>query len=250
MAFERVASRIRKSTLLSLGAADKPEQVNKAFRPLIFKEAVEGSAAVIFPLKDARLNELVRAGFNCPRFRSWPRGKLDLQELREFRELLRVARQGISLRNFREEKILEPTPMLPVAYDQTDWAFIEKFCTEHNRNFHTLVNEGLPLNDSEFAGKILLRSDETYTVSCFEGYGTPRFVDDGTAKSVKVYHQKFGLRPPEGIPESVEALVLRLKSFRENFRPMIIEFSVYPYDVGIQKQKTILWEWRSGRATS
>ncbi len=198
-------------------------------------------APQMLPLKHVRLQELADAGFNCPDFRFWLRNQLRLPELEAF-----YKKQGsISLRTVTEENPLEETPKLPVAYDVSDWGSIAHFCGRYNRQYHTLVNEALPLRDSIYAGNIVLLDSRRYLISYFEGYGTPRDVDDKTSE-LNVFLRAFGVEAPNWIPESIRMLGERFEGFRPDFRPMTIEFSLYPYPVGILRQSEIFWEWRGG----
>ena len=224
-------------------AADSPSPLRNWLGQMLLKNAAATSEQLL-PLKHVRLQELADAGFNCADFRFWPKNKLDVAELREFWQ-----KQGrISLRNFREETALEQTPKLPVAYDRSDWSAILDFCRRYNREYHTLVNEALPLKDSLYAGNIILLDEEHYVVSYFEGYGTPRDVDDKEHPELKVYVRKFGVAVPSWAPELFAELAAKLQSFRTCFRPMTVEFSAYPYPVGICRRQEVFWEWRGGAA--
>lgn len=210
---------------------------------VLLKEVTGNQQAQILPLKHRRLQELAEAGFNCPDSQFWLRGQLNTTELREF-----FKRYGrISLRNFTEENALAETPKLPVAYGRNDWGFIEEFCERNNALYHTLVNQFLPPDESLVAGNIILLDSKRYAVSCFEGSGTPRDVDDKISE-LKVYQRNFVDSPPTWVPRTLEELVAQLRKFHPNFRPMTVEFSIYPYAVGMRARPDILWEWRGGSA--
>ncbi|MEY4722737.1 MAG: hypothetical protein RLZZ324_250 [Candidatus Parcubacteria bacterium] len=193
------------------------------------------------PLKHTRLADLEHAGFNVADHRAWLRGELDEPALEAF-----LRQHGsISLRNFREETPGEPTPKLPVEYEQTDWHHVREFCREYNRQYHTLVNQALPLGESLYAGNVILMDDARYVVSYFQGYGTPRDVDATPNGKLNVFMRSFGDAPPH-VPEGLRDIGERFKTFLPQHRPMTIEFSIYPHAVGRLRRPEIFWEWRGG----
>lgn len=228
-----------------VSAADAPAFFRSWLAGLLLKKNPGKPQMQVLPLKHVRLRQLAEAGFNCPDFRYWLRGELNIPELKSFWE-----KHGrLSLRNVREEVLLEQTPKLPVAYDKEDWGFIADFCEHHNRQYHTLVNEALPLRDSLVAGNIILLDAERYVVSYFEGYGTPRDVDEKPSSELRVYLRPFDARVPEWAPHGLEELVARLQASHPSFSPVIpktFEFSIYPYPVGLLRRPEVFWEWRSG----
>ncbi len=226
-------------------AADAPSFFRSWLGHILLKNISQKPQMQILPLKHTRLEQLAEAGFNCPDFCYWLRGELNPLELKDFLE--KYGR--ISLRNVTEERLLEQTPKLPVEYDQNDWDFISDFCSKYNRQYHTLVNEALPLKDSLIAGNIILLDPERYVVSYFEGYGTPRDVDDKGSSELKVYLRPFNTPVPEWAPKKLEELVAQLQTSHLNFSPITpktFEFSIYPYPVGLQQRPEVFWEWRSG----
>lgn len=241
-AFGRVQHKQRKSIKL-ICPVEIPLSQKNLCGSLLSKIKKSETNIQLLPLKHLRLQELADSGFNCPDFRFWLRGTLNIAELREFLKI----HKKISLRNFTEENVLAETPKLPVAYGKNDWNFIEEFCGRNNTQYHTLVNQFLPPDESLLAGNIILLDDTRYAVSCFEGPGTPRDVDDKVSE-LKVCQRKFNEPPPKWVPETLKNLVSKLKTFRPDFRPMTIEFSIYPYAVGMLSRPEILWEWRGGSA--
>jgi hypothetical protein len=210
------------------------------------KSILECDAHEPLPLKDARLRQLLDAGFNIAHFRSWLRQKLDLTQLRELFEKY----PSLSLRTFSEEWNNEPPPRLPVLYDQRQWEKIKEFCSINNRSYHTLVNECIPLADSEYCGNIILMKDY-YVAVFFNGSGTPRYIDDEIAEntlsaSVSVLQNRYGAEIPAWAPESLGDIIDRLRTFLFVRRPVAVEFSKYPYPVGILRTNTVYWEWRGG----
>ena len=98
-------------------------------------------------------------------------------------------------------------------------------------------------------GNIILLDAERYVVSYFEGYGTPRDVDD--KPKLKVYLRSANELAPEWTPKKLEEIVLELQSSHLSYSqimPKTFEFSIYPYPVGILQRPEIFWEWRSGSA--
>ncbi|MBI2109384.1 MAG: hypothetical protein HYT93_04425 [Parcubacteria group bacterium] len=240
-AFGRFINKHFKSATRIIRVADGHAIIGSWLARLLLRKSSNYSLERMLPLKHLRLQELAHAGFNCADFRFWLRNELSVEELTVF-----FARHGrISLRNFTEEDPLKETPKLPVAYDVDSIDTVLRFCNKHNENYHTLVNEALPLKDSLLAGNIVLLDNARYLVSYFKGYGTPRDVDEKTSE-LHVFLRRFGSRAPDWAPESLRLLGDQLASFRSDFRPMTIEFSLYPYPVGVLKRSEVLWEWRGG----
>ena len=206
------------------------------------RNSSEPSPVQLLPLKHLRLQELADAGFNCPDFAFWLRGELDIRELRE-----KFDQYGkISLRTFKEEDVLQETPKLEVLYGQDDWKVVKSFCERWNPEYHTLVNRSLPLGDSLLTGNIILLDNDRYALSCFEGSGTPRDVDENIS-ILKIHRGKFSEASPDLVPVApLYELIMRLREFHPDFRPMTVEFSIYPYSVGTLHHPEILWEWRGG----
>jgi len=193
------------------------------------------------PLKSVRIQQLADRGFNCVDFRSWLRGELNVSVLKEFFEKY----GSISLRTFTEEHPDAQTPKLPVMYGMHDWDSILEFCARHNRQYHTLVNQSLPLEHSLMAGHIII-DGEWVTLAAFEGYGTPRDVDERVSR-LKVHQGKFGDPVAGWVSEELANLAMRLRHFQP-IRPVTFEFSLYSYPVGVLKTPVVLWEWRGGAA--
>lgn len=243
-AFERLCRKLGLSNIIK--AVDAPAPFRSWLANIILRYVPRESPAMILPLKHIRLQQLADESFNVPVFHYWLRGELKnrISELEDFWK-----KHGrISLRNVTEEKILDQTPKLPVKYDQSDWDSISDFCLRHNEQYHTLVNEALPLRDSLMAGNIILLDSERYVVSYFEGYGTPRDVDDKPSSELKIYLCSSRDQAPGWAPRQLEELVPRLQMFRTDFRPITFEFSRYPYPVGLLQGQEVFWEWRSGSA--
>lgn len=199
------------------------------------------SSAGILPLKDIRLRQLVDAGFNYADFRSWCRGQLNVNELEEF---FNLHERRLSLRLFTEEKLGDPSPRLPFEPGVGDWSKVKSFCLEHNWNYHILVNETIP-RDSIYSGSLILQDRTNYIVSCIEGFGTPRDVDEPNAK-LRVFMKHFGQSIPERMPTFIAEMASRFENFLPQYRPMTIEFSYHRELVGHLQQPLVFWEWRDG----
>lgn len=194
-----------------------------------------------YPLKHVRLEQLHSAGFNVADFACWAPGQLDPEELKSFLE----KHQRISCRHFHadEKKYFK----CPVAYDQTDFATVLAFCSEHNKTFYTLCNEAISTKESLCAGNILVHDEQTYFVEYFYGPGTPRDIESKGPDELKTYSKSFG-QPSQGErpPDKVLGMILDARKFQPLNKAYIIEFSLYPYLIGRNKTYVICWEWRWG----
>src|SRR6266404_5310498 len=135
-----------------LRSVDNPSRIRTLLGEIPSRKVDVVPEKQLLPLKHLRLRQLADAGFNTPDFEFWLRGQLLVPKLLEFHKKY-VERNGISLRTFTEETILQETPKLPVKYCQRDWNIVLDFCGQHNQIHHTLVNESFPLEQSLITGK-------------------------------------------------------------------------------------------------
>ncbi len=169
-------------------------------------------------------------------------GELNAEELRTFLE----KHKTISCRHFHADE--SKHFKCPVAYDQTDFDFILKFCSEHNKKYYTLCNEAINIKKSICAGNILVLDPRNYFVEFFYGPGTPRDIEAKGPDELKQFSRTFGEgtkgdKPPDA--------VLKMVGDAVRFRPLenkayILEFSVYEYPIGRNQTNIICWEWRWG----
>jgi hypothetical protein len=242
---------LRKYGLNMFTGADAPGPIHNLLGKIVFKKPPEKPGIQLLPLKHMRLEQLAKAGFNVPNSKCFLRGELQRKEKVEELLAFWTKWRRISLRSFREENVLEETPQLPVLYDTNDPRIILKFSLEHNQHYHTLAHQALPLVDSKYTGKIILLGNERHAAIYFEKYGTPRFLDEKDENKkplpgLMAYRSASFSNMPEWVPEEIRGLAERLQSFYQEFRPMTVEFSIYPYSVGIYEEQEILWEWCGG----
>lgn len=193
-----------------------------------------------YPLKHIRLEQLYKAGFNIPNFIYFPPRKLNLDTLKSFFEEHKV----ISCRHFHTDE--SKYFACPVIYEIGDWKTIQDFCLQNNKKFYSLCNEALPLQDSTYAGVILLLDRRNYVVEYFEGFGTPRDIESKSAEELRVFKREFGKPLPSETPKSLVEIAGRFYNFLPEERPISLEFSIYPYRVGKLHRQEIFWEWRKG----
>ena len=194
-----------------------------------------------YPLKHVRIKQLHDTGLNVADFDCWAPGQLNPDELKVFLE----KHKRISCRHFHadEKKYFK----CPVLYDQTDFATILAFCSEHNKTYYTLCNEAINLKDSICAGNILVNDENNYFIEYFYGPGTPRDIESKGPDELKTYSKSFG-EPSRGEKPLDEVLCMAFtaRKFQPLNKAYIVEFSVYPYPIGRNKTTIICWEWRWG----
>lgn len=205
----------------------------------------------VYPLKSVRLQQLSDAGFNVADFVCFEPNALRRRqdELRAF-----LKKHGrISCRHFHADE--SKYYKCPVLYDTDDIEAILAFCLANNEGnngakvaYYTLCNQALTLGDSIYAGNILIRSDREYAVEFFKGKGTPRDIEAKNADEIVYFERQFGKPMPSDIPDEIQSLRHSLSRFAETLaiKPVIIEFSIYPYPVGRNQTEAICWEWRQG----
>lgn len=195
-----------------------------------------------YPLKDRRLQQLDEAGFNVVDFVCFPPNTLKGRES-ELQAFL-AKHKRISCRHFHEDE--KKHFKCPVMYDRDNWDEIIAFCLEHNQKFYTLCNQALTLDDSVYAGNILLLDERNYCIEYFAGKGTPRDIESKGADELIFFRREVGVPMPDDTPAPLKRLAFNFRNFVPDIRPLIIEFSLYPYSVGRQDSNVVCWEWRLG----
>ncbi len=186
--------------------------------------------SVPYPLKVQRLRQLEAAGLNVVDFICFPPGQLDESEVRRF--FLKF--KAVSCRTFSSNEDREFKT--PVKYEIEDLDDLLVFARAQNKRYFVLINEALRLADSVIAGNIYFSSRENFLCEFFRGPGTPRDID--SKELLRVDARRFGSpRAPE-----IDMLVEAVARFQH--RPVIFEFSLYPYPVGKKKERLVFWEWR------
>jgi len=181
-----------------------------------------------YPLKARRLEQLDELAINIADFIFFAPGQLDAVELRDFC----AKHKAVSCRTFAEDE--DKDFKTPVKYEITDADEVERFARAQNDKYYVLVNEALPLKDSVIAGNIYFNSPEDFICEYFRGPGTPRDIDNRKLEHVDAAH--FGsVDELRQLPEAIS---------RFPYRPVIFEFSLYPYPVGKRHNRLIFWEWR------
>lgn len=139
-----------------------------------------------YPLKHVRLQQLYEAGFNIADFVCFPPGQLNEEELRRFFD-----KHGrVSLRHFHaDEKRNFRCPFFP---EQTDWQTVLRLAKENNVTYYTLCNENLILEDSQYAGNIVIYDERSYMIEYFKGCGTPRDIDKKNVSEIERFTRRIG----------------------------------------------------------
>lgn len=238
-AFGRIIQRLGVGHIMC--AIDGAPRVGSWLGRIMQRIPDEAPQRQLLPLKHIRLRELANQGFNYVDFRFWLRNTLNISELKEFFE----THGSISLRTFTEERLDQETPKLPVAYSMRDWDSILEFCVRNNHQYHTLVNQSLPLEHSLLAGRIVI-DGKWVSLDAFEGYGTPRDADERISR-LKVHQGTFGDPMSDWVPQELAEVAVRLRDFQP-ILPVTFEYSLYPYPIGVRKTPIVLWEWRGGSA--
>ncbi len=181
-----------------------------------------------YPPKVRRLEQLDELGINIADFVCFAPNELDVAELRRFCTKYKI----VSCRTFAQDEDKEFKT--PVKYEIADHDEVERFARTQNTKYFVLVNEALPLRDSVIAGNIYFNSLTDFVCEYFRGPGTPRDIDERPIQHVDAAH--FGsVHELNDLPGVVSLFP---------YRPVIFEFSLYPYSVGKRQRRLIFWEWR------
>lgn len=149
----------------------------------------------------------------------------------------------ISLRHFHSDE--DKKFACPFFPDQSDWETIKELAIKHNREYYSLYNEVIEPKDATFTGNMVLQDDRNYMVEYFKGPGTPRDMEHKTdADGLKRFTREIGVPMDPDSPIELKYLASYFRSFLSTTRPILIEFQIYPYPIGLRKRNDIAWEWR------
>jgi hypothetical protein len=189
-----------------------------------------GKTGLVYPLKVRRLEQLDEVGLNVADFVCFPPNRLNLGEIRSFFKKYK----SVSCRTFAADE--DKAFKTPVKYEIRNLNELLTFAREQTQSYFVLINEALPLADSVIAGNLLFKSRSDFLLEYFRGPGTPRDIDSKPLTRVDTSHFPFITATGLGmLPDLVD---------RFPYRPVIFEFSLYPYPVGRRREKLIFWEWR------
>lgn len=192
----------------------------------------------IYPLKHVRLEQIYEAGFNIADFICFPPREFDENLLRKF-----FAKHGkVSCRHFHSDETRNFS--CPFLRDVNDVEKAVNFCKEHNKTYFSLINENLVTTDSTYAGNIWLKDDRNYLVEYFEGPGVPRDLDKMPSDKIKRFTREIGEPMDPSAPEALKRLAFNFQKLVPHIRPVILEFSIYPYPIGRSQTYEVCWEWR------
>lgn len=204
-----------------------------------------------YPLKHERLKGMLKKGLNIADFICFKPDELDAEKIKRFLE----KHKKVSIRHFHENE--QKVAKCPVLYDVDDFEKILEFVRENNRNFYTLINQSISVKDSLFCGTIFLIDDgfrdKKFIMEYFRGPGTPRDIEKKNQSELsRQTGPGFWMMDTEYLPKAEYKKYEQLKIIIDetycstDVRPIIYEFSYYPYPVGKLKKNQIYWEWRLG----
>jgi len=202
---------------------------------------------VHYPLKHQRLELLLEKGANIADFVCFAPNEFDEKKARDFFE----KHKKVSVRHFHENE--KEVFKCPVIYDVADFKKVSEFAKENNKKFYTLINQSIAIEDSLFCGTILwiddgLR-DRKFIMEIFFGAGTPRDIEKKNMSDLLILTgPRFWIEAPRSSHKDDFHKTLKMiveHSYRlTSMRPIIYEFSYYPYPVGKLERNLIYWEWR------
>lgn len=192
-----------------------------------------------YPAKHLRLNELRESGLNIADFIYFPIAGFDEETAKKLFEKY----SSVSVRTFAPSELL--VHATPVKYEMTDFKVVEEFCKEQNREYNLLMNQAINLKDALITGKIAWINSENFHVDYFYGPGTPRYMDEDRQVALHTVTGNLKQQTRPDVDERILEVVEKTKTAIAHFRPIIFEFQIYPYEIGVLKQKTIFWEWLS-----
>lgn len=148
----------------------------------------------------------------------------------------------ISCRHFHADEFKKNA--CPFLRDVTDVEAAVAFCREHNQAYFSICNENLVTADSLFAGNIWLKDDRNYLIEYFEGKGTPRDLEHMRPEKIKRLTREIGQPMDPSAPEALKKIAFHFQKLVPHIRPIIVEFSIYPYPIGRRQTHEVCWEWR------
>lgn len=195
----------------------------------------------MYPTKDVRIRQLLDAGLNIVDFIHFGIGKYDKHLARTF-----FNKYGsVSTRTFSDDESQEFAT--PVEYEWDKFDDAERFCIEQNKVYHILMNQALKRIESVLWGNILWYDLSRFTIEFSYDPGTPRDIETKSSENLRIINGDVSEYVSlESKDRKVLEVVDRTSMFMTTVRPIVIEFQLYPYSVGILKDKWVFWEWRSG----
>jgi hypothetical protein len=197
----------------------------------------------VYPPKDTRIKQLLDAGFNIVDFVHFGIEKYDSNVARAFFNKYGL----VSIRTFADDESKDyATPVqYEIEIDNFDQA--ERFCIEQNKTYHILMNQALKRADSVLWGNILWYDLSKFTVEYSYGPGTPRDIETKSMEDLRILHGNLSeYILPESKDRQLMEVVRKTSLFLTTVRPIVIEFQLYPYPVGLLQEKWVFWEWRRG----
>jgi len=198
-----------------------------------------------YPRKHERLQDMLGNGLNVADFICFEPNQLEEKKIEKFFEKHRK----VSIRHFHEDEVR--FPKCPVLYDADNLKKVIEFAKENNKRFYTLINQSISVRDSLFCGTIFwiddgLR-DRKFIMEYFNGIGTPRDIEKKNQSQLIHQYGPIFLTIQTQDPKYEQLKVIVNETWRATaLRPIIFEFSYYPYPVGKLQKRQIYWEWRLG----
>lgn len=195
----------------------------------------------MYPPKDTRIRQLFDAGLNIVDFVHFGIRKYDSNVARAF-----FNKYGsVSIRTFADDESKEFAT--PVEYERDKFDQAERFCIEQNKTYHILMNQALKRADSVLWGNILWYDLSKFTVEYSDKPGTPRDIETSSMEDLRVLHGDLSEYIFfESKDRQLMEVIRKTNLFLTSVRPIVIEFQLYPYPVGVLGEKWVFWEWRRG----
>ncbi|MFH1247517.1 MAG: hypothetical protein V1644_04000 [Candidatus Micrarchaeota archaeon] len=192
----------------------------------------------VYPPKNVRLQQLRESNLNIADFIHFPINCFDEEVAKKFFEKYHC----VSVRTFATSELL--IHATPLKYEMTDFEVVKEFCKEQNKTYNLLMNQVIKIKDAGITGKIAWFDNQNYHIDFFYGEGTPRYMDDDHKIDLHTATGSIG-NQPQNLDSQLLSVVEKTKTAISDFRPIIFEFQLYPYDIGMRNEKLIFWEWLS-----
>lgn len=155
----------------------------------------------------------------------------------------------LSIRSFRPRSNLTFNEPFYPNIEMND-VFINIMNGHLRQGYHLIISKGIDPTGTKWKGNIMIYPSFSmrrfdYILECSEGYGTVRDLEKD--KNIKCFTSILEAMQATKCPEMSKIYIVAKDIFDKlDKKPIILEWSVYEFPVGIKNKTVIYWEVRKG----
>lgn len=148
-----------------------------------------------------------------------------------------------SFRTLRKDRISFSEPFFPNV--ALDYSIIEALCDLIDGGYYIIISDSIDPEGTLFKGNLLMRSKNNWMIEGTYGKGTVRDLEFTKPDKVIVMVKGDDLTQLGTLSDRFRQLVMSGSQLFWGV-PIIIEFSIYKFPVGVKNESLIYWELRKG----